>query len=138
MLDQFFNSISYIALTKAIDTTAMRQKAIAENIANAETPHYKRIEVNFEDAFKQAMEKKPKRLAGFRTCYGHIPINPPTDFNSVAPAIWRENDTYTRADDNNVELDVEMAENAKNDIKSEALMEALSRKFKYLRSAMGR
>ncbi len=136
MLDQFFNSIPYIATRKAFDATSVRQKVYSNNIANADTPHYKRSEVNFEDAFKQALEKAPHRLVGFRTDSQHIPINPATDINSVQPTIWRENDTFTRADDNNVDIDVEMAELAKNEMTFNSLVEALNRKLSGLKSAI--
>ncbi|HOX27682.1 MAG TPA: flagellar basal body rod protein FlgB [bacterium] len=136
MLEQFYGDISYVAVRKGLDTSTVRQKVYANNIANVDTPHYKRSEVNFEDAFKMAIAKAPKRLSGFRTDYGHIPINPPTDINSVKPTIWRENDTYTRADDNNVDMDVEMAEVAKNEVMFNALVEVLSKKMAGLKNAI--
>ncbi|MFA6451268.1 MAG: flagellar basal body rod protein FlgB [bacterium] len=136
MLNQFFESIPYIAMRKGWDAASVRQKVISNNIANVDTPHYKRSEVNFEDSFKQALEKAPKRLVGFHTDTMHIPINPPTDLNSVKPTIWRENDTFTRADDNNVDIDVEMAELAKNELMFNALTDSLSRKLSGLKMAI--
>lgn len=136
MLEQFFNSIPYIATRKALDTSTLRQKTISNNLANVDTPHYKRVEVNFEDAFKAAIEKTPKRLVGFKTDCQHFEINPPVDINSVKPTMWRENDTFTRADDNNVDMDVEMAELAKNELMFNALVEALNRKMSMLKMAI--
>lgn len=136
MLNQFFTSLPYIATRKGLDAAAMRQKVFANNLANVDTPHYKRTEVNFEDAFKQAVEKSPKRLIGFKTDNQHFDINPVVDINSVQPTMWRENDTFTRADDNNVDMDVEMAELAKNQIMFDALVEALNRKMSHLKMAI--
>lgn len=138
MLNRLFESLDYIATSKAIDASALRQKTIAHNLANVDTPHYKRSEVNFEDAFKRALEKTPKRLAGFKTDGQHIPINPPSDPNGVKPTIWRQNDTFSRADDNNVDLDVEMAELAKAQLMYDALMESMDRNFKNIQLAMRR
>jgi len=138
MLNQFYNSLPYIATRKGIETASVRQKVYSNNIANADTPHYKRSEVNFEDAFKQAIEKMPKRLAGFKTDKQHFDINPSTDIDSVKPTIWRENDTFTRADDNNVDMDVEMAELAKNEIMFNALIDSLSRKLSSLKMSIRR
>ncbi|HOO55948.1 MAG TPA: flagellar basal body rod protein FlgB [bacterium] len=129
MLNQFFSSVQYIATRKALDAAALRQKTISNNIANVDTPHYKRSEVNFEDAFKQALEKNPRRLVGFKTDHQHFDINSHTDINSVQPTIWRQNDTFSRADDNNVDIDVEMAELAKNQLMFNALIEGLNRKM---------
>lgn len=138
MLNRLFESLNYVATRKAIDTAALRQKTIAHNIANVDTPHFKRSEVNFEDSFKMALEKSPKRLAGFKTDNQHIPINPPSDPRNVRPSIWRQNDTYSRPDDNNVDLDVEMAELAKAQLMYDALMESMDRKFKDIQLAMRR
>lgn len=136
MLNRLYNSLSFVATTKAIDAAALRQKTIAQNIANVDTPHFKRSEVNFEDSFKRALDRMPRRLAGFRTDNQHIPINPPSDPRDVMPTMWRQNDTFSRPDDNNVDLDVEMAELAKSQLMYDALMESLSRKFKNLKNAM--
>lgn len=130
MLGTLFNSIPYIAARKAIDASALRQKVHAHNLANVDTPHYKGSEVNFEDAFKQALERMPKRLVGFKTDGQHIPINPVPNILDVKPAIWRQNDTFYRSDDNNVDIDAEMAEIAKNELKFNSTVETLNRKLR--------
>ncbi len=136
MLDKLFKSMPLVAMTKALDTASVRQKVISNNIANVDTPHFKRSEVNFEDAFKAAIERTPSRLAGFRTDGRHIPINPPTSIDSVKPTIWRQNDTFSRADDNNVDIDVEMAELAKNQLLFNAVVEAMDRKTAGIKKAI--
>lgn len=136
MLDSFFNSVSYHAITKGMDASALRQKVIANNIANVDTPHYKRVEVNFEDAFKQALGKTSKRLSGFKTDKQHIAINPTVDFRDVSPHMWRQNDSFTRSDDNDVDMDVEMVDLAKNEIMMNSLVEMLNRKLKGLQSVI--
>ena len=136
MLDSLYNSLTYTAVTKGMDAAAMRQKVIANNIANVDTPHFKRVEVNFEDAFKMALEKNPKRLVGFKTDYQHFPINRPVDYHSINPAMWRQNDTYGRSDDNNVDMDVEMVDLAKNELMMNSLLEVLNRKLKRVSTAI--
>ncbi|MEW5945111.1 MAG: flagellar basal body rod protein FlgB [bacterium] len=132
MLGAFFKSIPYVAARKSLDTAALRQKVISHNLANVDTPHYKRSEVNFEDAFKRALERKPHRLVGFKTDHQHIPINPVPDPTKVEPSIWRQNDTFYRSDDNNVDIDVEMADLAKNELKFHSVVETLNRKMRRL------
>lgn len=119
-----------------MDAAALRQKVIANNIANVDTPHFKRVEVNFEDAFKRALDKKPNRLTGFRTDKQHFALNHNPDFHEVKPSMWRQNDTYSRSDDNNVDMDVEMVELAKNELTMNALVESLNRKLARLNSAI--
>jgi len=41
-------------LAKAMDAYSLRQKAIASNVANLDTPGYKRIDVSFEDQLQKA------------------------------------------------------------------------------------
>jgi flagellar basal-body rod protein FlgB len=43
-------------LSKALDAYAKRQKTIASNVSNIDTPGYKRLEVSFEDSLKEAQE----------------------------------------------------------------------------------
>lgn len=51
-----FNSVSYVALNSALDGLALRQRAIAENVANVQTPGYQAQRVAFEDALASAVE----------------------------------------------------------------------------------
>ncbi len=45
MIDALFSQPNYLAAKKMLDATALRQEAIASNIANLETPNYKRLDV---------------------------------------------------------------------------------------------
>jgi len=57
MIDALFNQSSYQAARASLDATALRHEAIASNLANLETPGYKRIDVSraFESELKQAI-----------------------------------------------------------------------------------
>ncbi|MGD1019089.1 MAG: flagellar basal body rod protein FlgB [Verrucomicrobiia bacterium] len=57
MIDALFNDTNYVAAKKMLDATAMRQEAIASNLANIDTPNYKRIDVtpSFSAELKQAL-----------------------------------------------------------------------------------
>ena len=46
MIDALFNNPNYMAAKKALDAVALRQDAIASNIANLETPGYRRVDVS--------------------------------------------------------------------------------------------
>ena len=45
MIEGLFNQTNYAAAKKMLDVTALRHEAIASNLANVETPHYKRLDV---------------------------------------------------------------------------------------------
>lgn len=57
MIDALFSQPGYVATKKMMDATALRHEAIASNIANIETPNYKRIDVDttFQSELKAAM-----------------------------------------------------------------------------------
>ena len=66
MIDGLFNQTNYVAAKRLLDVTALRQEAIASNIANVETPNYKRLDVApaFVNELRQAIASKdPARLA---------------------------------------------------------------------------
>lgn len=46
MIDAIFSQPNYLAAKKMLDAAAMRSEAIASNIANLETPGYKRLDIN--------------------------------------------------------------------------------------------
>ena len=46
MIDGLFSQPNYVAAQKMLDATALRHEAIASNLANLETPGYKRLDVN--------------------------------------------------------------------------------------------
>jgi flagellar basal-body rod protein FlgB len=56
MIEALFNQPNYLAANKALDAVVLREKAIANNIANLETPGYKRIDLapNFEAELERA------------------------------------------------------------------------------------
>lgn len=57
MIDALFNQPTYLATKKMLDATALRHEAIASNLANLETPNYRRIDVarSFNAELRQAV-----------------------------------------------------------------------------------
>jgi flagellar basal-body rod protein FlgB len=60
MIDALFSQPDYLAAKKVLDATVLRQDAIASNLANLETPNYKRIDIaaSFETQLQQAIAGK--------------------------------------------------------------------------------
>jgi flagellar basal-body rod protein FlgB len=60
MIDAIFSQPGYAATKKMMDATALRHEAIASNIANIETPNYKRIDIapSFQAELRAAMGSK--------------------------------------------------------------------------------
>lgn len=57
MIDGMFNQTGYTAAKRMLDATALRQEAIASNLANLETPGYKRLDITptFQSELRQAV-----------------------------------------------------------------------------------
>lgn len=58
MVDGLFNQTNYVALKKMLDATALRHEAIASNLANVETPAYRRVDLapSFASELRSAIE----------------------------------------------------------------------------------
>jgi len=76
MIEGLFNQTNYVAAKKMLDATALRHEAIASNIANVETPHYKRVDVApaFATELQQAVASKD--TAGIRAVQPQLAIDP--------------------------------------------------------------
>lgn len=117
-------------LSKALDASWKRNEIISNNIANAETPNFKKSTVVFEDILKEQL--KGKKLKGAITNPRHIHINS-IDINDIKYKVSTENSFSTRMDKNNVDIDVEMAERAKNEIVYNTLTSKIQSNFQRIK-----
>lgn len=116
MLKGFYENIDI--LNKALDGTWLRNKTINHNIANADTPNYKRLTVSFEDKLKEALKEEDSKL--IRTHPKHFPIS--KNLEDIQPEIMVDKNISYRFDGNNVNIDTESADLAKNTIMYNALI----------------
>ncbi len=121
------------ALLRSLDASALRQKAIADNVANVNTPGFKRIEVSFEKELSKALD--PNRLQGARTDAGHMEIGKP-NLLSLRPKAYRPNDPTLAGQVNNVDIDMEMAKLAENQILFSSSVKFLQDRIGTIRSAI--
>lgn len=117
----FSNSIT--SLERGLDYASLQQKAIANNIANVDTPNYKSQEVNF----KQVLQQKSDLLQANRTNDRHFMFSSSSDGTIIA----KRNLSYNESG-NNVDMDQEMSDLATNQIYYNALTDRLSSKFSSL------
>lgn len=115
-------------LEKAMDASTLRQKVLAGNIANVDTPHYKRQDVQFETILQKAMADQ-RKFKAYRTDPRHIPFG---GVRELVPQIVTQSTTLFNHNGNNVDLDLEMAELAKTQIKYQALVDRANGHFKKL------
>lgn len=121
-------------LNRGLDTYALREKTIAKNIANATSPHYRPERVKFEEFFNE----NDVAIKGANTNEMHIPIGK-TDPNSIEPentqAELPKPEIYFSGE-SHVNLDKEMAELAKNQIRFRFASRMVKRFFTGLNSAI--
>ena len=104
-------SLTEHILVKALDTAVLRHKAIAHNVANVNTPGYKRYEVRFEEKLNQALGWAREITLG-RTHPKHLPAAT----WDLEPEVNREEFTTMRHDGNNVDIEREMVCLAQNSL----------------------
>lgn len=108
-----FGSSTRQLVYKSLDANAMRGRAIAQNLANVMTPGYQRKEVQFEEKIREAMEKK---VAGRTTDGKHMPIGKGIDLSRIKPEVFEPEDPTNPGELNNVDVDIEAAKMAENQI----------------------
>lgn len=114
-------------LENLINATTVRQKVIASNIANADTPGYSAKDVNFDSFFSN------EKLGLTATDKMHFREGSGTGTASV---LVDENTLYW-GDKNNVELDMEVAKMNENSLLNQASTTLISIKFKQYKKAFG-
>ncbi|MBC7075217.1 MAG: flagellar basal body rod protein FlgB [Syntrophomonadaceae bacterium] len=136
MLGKVFSSATWTLLNKSMDTACLRNTVIADNIANADTPGFKRSRVIFEENVKEALEKQTNDTRLKVTNFRHIQIGNKTSIENIKPELKVIEDLSFRNDGNNVDIDVEMAEMSKNKIYYDALGQCMSNEIRLLRTAI--
>ena len=124
-------------LGKAMSAETLRHTVITNNIANADTPYFKRSDVTFESELKKALDNKnPYPFEAKKTHPKHFGFHQPKDFMLVEPKIHLEFETVYRNDKNNVDIDKEMVEASKSAMRFNAFTSMMSRNFKKMNMLM--
>lgn len=118
-------------LSKIMTASTIRHKVHSNNIANINTPNYKRQIVSFEEELRKAVSTNKDTLPLKITNNRHIGSS-----LNIEPTVLEDKTTSMRTDNNNVDLDLELALLAENTIKFNVLTQSLSQQFGLLRSAI--
>ncbi|MBI5635202.1 MAG: flagellar basal body rod protein FlgB [Nitrospirae bacterium] len=114
-------------LEKLIQATQVRHRMLSSNVANVDTPKYRAKDVDFRSLLES-------ESSGMKTTHpGHLSANSsgqPTDLRVVENLSW--------GDDNNVELDMEVAKMTENGLLYETAARLLSKKMLMIKSAANR
>lgn len=112
--------LTHVGLERALHGAAVRQAALADNIANVDTPGYRRRDVDFASALESAF------ASGSPEAVGSLSFR--ADVDGSAPV---------RADGSTVDIDREATASARNGLTYQALTSVLRAREEILRSAMG-
>ena len=141
MIDKLFTEPALLALERSLDASSARAQIIAHNIANADTPHYKAVRLRFEEflARELGMDGAHRSLPLRRTHPMHLPGHAGLGLRgTLTPSglVYTDERTTFRLDGNNVDIDHETAEQAKNAIQYATLTELASRRLATLQTAI--
>lgn len=126
-----FNTIN--VLDRAADAASLRNTAIANNIANGDTPGYKRQDVDFESILQREYRSYSSKSGSVRKRISRINDN----LESLDAGVYTDSVGYSyRIDENNVDIDTENAELAANTEKYNGLIDAITGGFKSLSKVM--
>ncbi len=108
------------ALGAALGAVGLRQELLSANVANVNTPGYKRRDVNF-DSILSSIEDAQRSNDG-------------SALMALKPTVETDNATSMRADGNNVDIDMEMASIAENNVRYNALVQLAAKHLQMLES----
>ncbi len=118
-------------LSKSMSAENLRWTVVSDNIANADTPYFKRSSVAFESQLKRALDSKgPYPFKAKLSDKKHIPFYKPINYNSVKPKVILEFNSSYRNDKNNVDIDKEMALASKTALRYNAFTSIMGRNFR--------
>ena len=122
MIDALFTDSDYVAAKKMLDVSLLRHEAIASNLANLETPNYKRLDVapSFETQLRAAVASGSAE-----------------EISSLQPQLAVDASAITgRSDGNTVQLETEMVKLDQNTVENTLETELVSNSLAQLRLAI--
>ena len=102
-----------------IKAETLRQKAIANNIANLETPGYRRLDVKFEELLARCLRSSGE-----------------FDLSEVEAQLYQPKQTPVKSNGNDVNLEAEIGQMIKNTLRHKAYIRLLSKKYNQIELAI--
>ena len=107
-------------LTRLLDASEMRQKVIGQNIANVNTPGYRRMGVNFEAELAEELQRDSSI----------------TTSRQASPSVAYTTGLAARADGNNVDIDMEIGQMNKNAMLQQVYLQVMGAEMGMMRKAI--
>lgn len=116
-------------LEKSLDASSQRQRVLSNNVANVDTPNFKRSDVDFQKVLGQALGENGEELDLKVTSPMHLPGVE----LSAQSGVVTDQSSSLRTDGNNVDIDREMANVAENGLYYNSVTQAVSSQLGLLR-----
>lgn len=124
------SAFDYInVLDKAADASWLREETISNNIANVDTPGYKRKDVDFESVLKSELGNSKYESLDNKVKNVHL--------NYLTAKTYTDSANYSyRLDGNNVDIETENVELASENLKYQGLTSSITQEVTRLKSVM--
>lgn len=117
-------------LHRTMDVSMLRHQVTANNIANADTPNFKKSHVNFESELKRALDSEHiSKPPVYLTHEKHIPFERVQNYRDVRPRRVLDYLSQTDNNGNNVNLEEESMLLLQNQLRYSLLTQAVSNQF---------
>ena len=125
-------AFGYVNLLKsAADASWTREEVLTNNIANVDTPNYKRQDVEFSSYLANALPRSGKNSASLTQRVNNV------NYNDLAIRTYTDNSTLSyRTDGNNVDLSTENVELASEQINYNALIDSMNNEFSRFKAVL--
>ena len=125
-------AFGYVNLLKsAADASWTREEVLTNNIANVDTPNYKRQDVEFSSYLANALQRSGKISASLTQRVNNV------NYNDLAIRTYTDNSTLSyRTDGNNVDLSTENVELASEQINYNALIDSMNNEFSRFKAVL--
>ncbi|MCX7025534.1 MAG: flagellar basal body rod protein FlgB [Spirochaetes bacterium] len=118
-------------LKRSMDVSVLRRDVIANNMAMADVPNFKRSDVNFESFLKRALDSESYKPAIelATTDERHIPLWRPADWRAVQPRRVLDYLTMSKNNGNNVDPERELMDSLNNQLMYTLMAQAANHEF---------
>lgn len=125
-------AFGYVNLLKsAADASWTREEVLTNNIANVDTPNYKRQDVEFSSYLANALQRSGKNSSSLTQRVNNV------DYKDISIRTYTDNSTLSyRSDGNNVDLSTENVELASEQINYNALIDSMNNEFSRFKSVL--
>ena len=125
-------AFGYVNVLKtAADASWLREEVLTNNIANVDTPSYKRQDIDFSTYLNSAIEASATPASTLTQKINNI------DYDNISTRTYTDNSTLSyRLDGNNVDLSTENAELASEQLNYTALVDSINNEFSRMKAVI--